>query len=290
MNCDKKKRKKIKLNSDAYPKNMAGLLEEKIYAISEIHEKIRYEDLHIEKENIYFKELTKKNLSDIVKLHKEWFPLEYTNEFYLDLFVKGSERLSKKILALCAFVKVKDKEYIIGSILCEIKSEKNFYNSTKIIIQKKSICDKIFNSYEFCYIMTIGIIDECRNLGLGSKLLNEVISNIKNTRKRCLAIYLHVIEYNTAAIRFYLKNEFIECNNIRNYYFINQTYFQGKVLCKLFSNDIQNIKVHESISNLDEPDSSQNLLYTLINGVVSIFSSIFCCVKNENNLKKKFGI
>ena len=166
-----------------------------------------------------------------------------------------------------------------------MKNEKTFYNSTKIVIKKKSLCEKIFYYYDFCYIMTIGVIDECRNFGLGTRLLNEVIYTIKQTRKKCLAIYLHVIEYNTVAIRFYLKNEFIECNNLRNYYYINNKYYHAKALCKVFSNDIENINVKEFISNLDETDSSPNCLYIFINGIASFFSNIFSCFKN----KKEFG-
>jgi ribosomal protein S18 acetylase RimI-like enzyme len=278
---DKKKKKKIKLNSDAFPKNIAGILEDKIFAVSDIHNKIRYENLKIEKESIYYKELTKNDISEIVKLHREWFPVEYTKEFYLDLFVENSIKIRKNIIAIGAFIKVEEKEYIIGSILCELKNEKNFYNATKIKINQKSICEKIFDLYEFCYIMTIGIIDECRNLGLGSKLLNEVINTIKTKRKKCMAIYLHVIEYNSVAIRFYLKNEFIECNNIRNYYYINKTYFNGKVLCKLFSNNNEEIKLKETISYLDEPDSDPNFIYNIIHRLVSLVSKIFCCLKKK---------
>lgn len=277
---ENKKRKRIKLNSDAFPKNCAGILEDKIFALSEIHDKIKYEDLHIDKDKVFIKELTKTNLVEIVKLHREWFPVDYTDEFFLNMFSKNTNKVASNIIALGAFTQIEDKEYILGSIFCEIKNEKNFYSSTKIIINKKTLCDKIFNFYEYCYIMTIGVIDECRNIGLGSKLLNEVISTLHTKRKKCLAIYLHVIEYNTVAIRFYLKNEFIECNNIRNYYFLNKTYFQGKVLCKLFSNDIAKINVKESISNLDEPDSTNpNIIYSLISGVISLISACFCCCK-----------
>lgn len=280
---EKRKKKRIKLNSDAFPKNFTGKLENKIYALSDIHEKIKYEELAIDKDQIYFKELTKYNLTEIVKLHREWFPVEYTNEFFLNLFARGSNYLANHIIGLGAFLEVDKKEYIIGSILCEIKSEKNFYNSTKIKITKKSICQKLFSSYEFCYIMTIGVIDEYRNMGLGSKLLNQVISIIQEKRKRCMAIYLHVIEYNTSAIRFYLKNEFIECNNIRNYYYINQIYYHGKVLCKMFSNEIEQEKnVSESISNLAEPELGPNFLYTAINSFVIFASKIFCCCRNKN--------
>jgi ribosomal protein S18 acetylase RimI-like enzyme len=271
---ERKRRKPIKLNSDAFPKNSAGILENKIFAKSEIHDMIRYEDLQIDKDLIYFKEISKTNLGEIVKLHREWFPVDYTNEFFLNLFSKGTNKIANHIIAIGAFYKVNEKEFIVGSILCELKNENNFYNSTRIRVKKQSCFDKIFKSYEFCYIMTIGVIDECRKFGLGTKLLNEVISDIKERRKKCMAIYLHVIEYNEIAIRFYIKNEFIECNKMRNYYYINETYFHGKVLCRLFTENVDRQIVKESMSNLDEPDPDSNFQFLGI-GVVLIVFLIF---------------
>lgn len=264
QSTEKKRRKPIKLNSDAFPKNSAGVLENKIFAKSEIHDLIRYEDLQINKDLIYFREISKTNLGEVVKLHREWFPVEYTNEFFLNLFQKGSNKIANNIIAIGAFYKVGEKEFIVGAVLCEMKNEKTFYNSTKIRVKKDSCMEKIFKSYEFCYIMTIGVIDECRKLGLGTLLLNEVISIVKSKRKKCMAIYLHVIEYNEVAIRFYIKNDFVECNKIRNYYFINNTYFHGRVLCRMFTDKIVRQIVKESMSNLDEPDQDSGLQLVLI--------------------------
>jgi len=204
-----------------------------------------------------------------------------TIEFFLSLFDKGSQRIKNNFIAIGAFVKVEDKEYTIGSILCELKNEKSFYNSTKISVRKNSLCEKLFCWYDFCYIMTIGVIDECRNLGLGSQLLNEAIRIAREKSKKCMGIYLHVIEYNSVAIRFYLKNEFIECSLMRSYYFLNQNFYNAKVLCKLFTDNIEKVSVQETISHLDEPDAdtNPNFVYSVINETIGLLASIFCCCK-----------
>lgn len=62
--------------------------------------------------------------------------------------------------------------------------------------------------YVGAYIMTIGIVDECRRLGLGSRLLNYTIEYLQNNYTNCEIIYLHVVDYNESAIRFYEKNGF----------------------------------------------------------------------------------
>lgn len=51
--------------------------------------------------------------------------------------------------------------------------------------------------------MTIGVIDECRRDGLGTKMLNYTEDIIFTMWPNCEVLYLHVIDYNDAAIKFY---------------------------------------------------------------------------------------
>jgi ribosomal protein S18 acetylase RimI-like enzyme len=60
--------------------------------------------------------------------------------------------------------------------------------------------------YLGAYIMTIGVIDECRRLGLGTMLLEKTIEILQQNWTICEVIYLHVIDYNESAIRFYERN------------------------------------------------------------------------------------
>jgi len=53
--------------------------------------------------------------------------------------------------------------------------------------------------------MTIGVVDECRRLGLGTQLLNKAIQVLKKYWSACEILYLHVVDYNESAIRFYLN-------------------------------------------------------------------------------------
>ena len=276
---EKKKHKKIKLFSDAFPKNINGNLQDKIIALSQIHEKIKYEGTEIKIDDIYFKTISRENLSEIIKLHKEWFPVEYSREFFEKIFYNKTNKINSNILAIGAFYSIEGKEYLIGTILCELKSEKNFRTSTNLEVNKKSFFEKIFKCYEYCYIMTIGVIDECRNLGLGSKLLKELILTLKTKRKNCIAVYLHVIDYNETAIKFYIKNEFMECNYIRNYYYLNKTFFHAKVLCRYMNESMfferKSKDVQETISMLREPDFDEGIIWNFGN----FFKNVFCKCK-----------
>lgn len=68
--------------------------------------------------------------------------------------------------------------------------------------------------------MTIGVVDECRRLGLGSRLLNHTIEYLQNNYKNCEIIYLHVVDYNETAIKFYERNGFTQHKRLKNHYII----------------------------------------------------------------------
>ncbi len=52
------------------------------------------------------------------------------------------------------------------------------------------------------YIMTLGVIDEFRQKGVGKMLVNRIIQ-IGKKYQNIKLVSLHVISYNKAAIRFY---------------------------------------------------------------------------------------
>ena len=68
--------------------------------------------------------------------------------------------------------------------------------------------------------MTIGVIDECRSLGLGSKLLDATYEIIKERWPQCRILYLHVVDYNNVALKFYNKNGFKFHKKILDHYTI----------------------------------------------------------------------
>jgi len=81
--------------------------------------------------------------------------------------------------------------------------------------------------------MTIGVVDECRRLGIGTLLLNETIEVIKMAYpKSCNVIYLHVVDYNKSAIKFYLKNGFEKFKRVQDHYLIMGEQFDAIVIFK----------------------------------------------------------
>lgn len=69
--------------------------------------------------------------------------------------------------------------------------------------------------------MTIGVVDECRKLGIGTYLLNSTMNAVMMSdtwQETCKFIYLHVATYNEVAIRFYSRNGFINCKTLVEWY------------------------------------------------------------------------
>ena len=55
--------------------------------------------------------------------------------------------------------------------------------------------------------MTLGVIDEFRSTGLAKKLLNQVVVFARD-KPTIGIIFLHVVNYNKRAIKFYKNNGF----------------------------------------------------------------------------------
>ena len=80
--------------------------------------------------------------------------------------------------------------------------------------------------------MTIGVLDECRKMGLGTKMLNYTIEMLEKSYANCCVILLHVIDYNKSAIQFYVKNQFIKFQKRKRHYYVDKTDYDGIMLCR----------------------------------------------------------
>ena len=80
--------------------------------------------------------------------------------------------------------------------------------------------------------MTIGVVDECRRLGLGSRLLDYTIDVLNKQWPNCEVLYLHVVDYNDTALKFYLnqKNKFIQHSIIKDHYVIHNKNYDAVLL------------------------------------------------------------
>ena len=90
----------------------------------------------------------------------------------------------------------------------------------------------ILSERSACYIMTIGVIDECRKLGLGTQMIHYTIDFVEKNFPECTNIWLHVVDYNVSAIKFYLKNNFTKFRKLKRHYYIDRKEYDAIVLYK----------------------------------------------------------
>lgn len=88
--------------------------------------------------------------------------------------------------------------------------------------------------------MTLGIVDECRRLGLATKLLSHAISLLKLQWHACEILYLHVVDYNETALKFYLNNRFIKHKVLNDHYEIKGKIYDAVLLYRDISDVFEN--------------------------------------------------
>ncbi|GAX19254.1 hypothetical protein FisN_4Lh160 [Fistulifera solaris] len=109
------------------------------------------------------------------------------------------------------------KEHRIAACIVGAKVELDVLppNLRQLLVPQPHIHSKLF------YIMTLGTADDYRGMGLASYLVLQCIEQKIETDRSCGTLYLHVLDTNFAAIRFYEKLGFYCVRLIPNYYTID---------------------------------------------------------------------
>jgi len=161
--------------------------------------------------NLQFRFLHSNDIDELKVLCKECFPVEYPEEWYLEI-TKNDGRF----YSLASTLQGK----IVGFIVAEIK--------TRLRCNKEDQ-DILASTYPYstpvAYILSLGVSCQFRCLGVGSILLNNLISHLTSKdHLTCKAVFLHVLSSNETAIHFYEKRHFIKHSFLPLYYSI-----QGKL-------------------------------------------------------------
>lgn len=240
------KHKKIdfQIFSEAFPPNKKGRREKQDISSSS---HMLLKDTKLDPNNIIYKPLTKQDIEETKNLHKEWFPIKYSDEYFNTIF----NSKEGKYFSIGAFYNIineetkEKKEIIIGLALCEwIVGSDYFFKvlgkeSALEISKNINYIEEVYSylkydDYHCIYIMTIGILDEFRKMKIGSNIVERII-NIGLSDKLCIGIFLDVIYYNYSAIKFYKRNEFKKVKTNKNYYNLNGTKYDAHVFLRIFS-------------------------------------------------------
>ena len=276
-------KKKHKIFSEAFPPNEKGERQQ-LLSLSSCHDLL--DGIKLDQNNIIYKPLTKNNLMEVKNLHKEWFPIEYDDDFFDKVF----QNEYGKYFSIGAFYNInndisnENKEIILGLALCEWEcfSENLFEHINSNAIEKMhrnlNLNEKIqaclkCDYYHCVYIMTIGVLDEYRKMHIGSKIIDNIY-NIALKDDICLGIYLDVIYYNKSAIKFYEKNKFEKVKEIKDYYELNGKKYDSNVYLRIITREE---KDEYKIEN--ETHFSKSINKCIIKPLNFAFNLLFKCFK-----------
>ncbi|XP_009790327.1 histone acetyltransferase MCC1 [Nicotiana sylvestris] len=166
---------------------------------------------------IHYRPIRTSDLEVLQKIHGDLFPIRYESEFFQNV-VNG-----RGIVSWGAVDRNRpngQNDELIG-----------FVTARTVLAKDSDIED--FLRYDssrseqtLIYILTLGVADSYKNLGIASSLIHEVIKYASNI-PTCRAVYLHVISYNNPAIYLYKKMYFQCVRRLPAFYFINGQHYDA---------------------------------------------------------------
>ncbi|KAG6605149.1 Histone acetyltransferase MCC1, partial [Cucurbita argyrosperma subsp. sororia] len=139
------------------------------------------------------------------QIHGNLFPIRYESEFFHNV-VNGREIVSWAAV---------DRNRPDGR-----SDELIGFVTARIVLAKDSEHNSSSTDQTLVYILTLGVVEAYRNLGIASSLVRKVVKYASGM-PTCRAVYLHVISYNSTAINFYTKMSFKCLQRLPSFYFIN---------------------------------------------------------------------
>ena len=188
--------------------------------------------------DVRLRQLKLEDIDSIKILCREWFPIEYPEQWFFDISTSqrfftsvavqehrddleglddrdGKERLEGQ----------ESREEIIGLIVAENKQQSRCNYEDQGLVSRGLLCSDPVVSY----ILSLGVIKSRRREGIASSLLNHLILHLTNRSSMngpsknepdSKAIYLHVLSTNLGAIEFYRRQGFQLHKDLPLYYVI----------------------------------------------------------------------
>ena len=278
--------KELLLYSESFPlydKNER----KKMKPIAECHKLLK--GIKIDPSQIIYKPLSPENVEEVKKLHIEWFPVKYEEEFFDHTLINNQGQF----FSVAAFYNVgvgenEYKEVILGLIICQwVYVENNFFKMVNKEIGKEISANlnyeeevKFYLSgdkfYHCAYIMSLGVIDECRKMGIATIMLKSIFNYIIFF-DFVVGIYLNVISTNTSAKKFYEKNGLKCINHIKDFYPIENQNYDCDVYIKIFTKKEKELRNKHSYSMMPfKHKLLYNFFYKPLYLIIYVFMLVFC--------------
>ena len=217
----------------------------KLKPIAECHKLLK--GVKIDPSQIIYKPLMPEHIDEVKKLHTEWFPIKYEDKLLNEMIVENKG----EFFSVAAFYYIQTgeneyKEIILGLLICRwVYTDKIFFEMTSKEVAK-DISDNLNYEEEakcflskakqyYCpYIMSLGVIDECRKMSIGTNMMRSIY-NYCIEFDLCVGLYLNVISHNVSGKKFYEKNGMVCLKTIKDFYDIDNKKYDSDVYIKIFT-------------------------------------------------------
>jgi GNAT superfamily N-acetyltransferase len=135
-------------------------------------------------DGVVYRSVLSDDFAEIKRLHEEFFPVQYSDQFYVDA-CNGKGMRGGSLYSTVAV----HQRRIVGFALAQL-----------LPYPEQTEDKDLFPDYQFtptyaCYILTLGIVDEFRRLGLGTALIRNCEDHAK-TFEDCGAVMCN-LQYNS---------------------------------------------------------------------------------------------
>lgn len=198
--------------SGSFPPNLTP----EIHSYSHFWIRNHQEEIKEKPPNLQYRAMEKSELAEIKALHKEWFPINYSDSLF--------DMIGGSLHSIVAIFDTRDyggseSEIIVAGIVLFRLS----LNASNNLLR----CTYLWQDTYSAYIVTIGVVEELRGLGIASELISRCQSSCEEFTERPLYLYLHVAAYNYEAIPFYEKRGFLRADHISEHYYIDGKFYDA---------------------------------------------------------------
>ncbi|KAH1031613.1 hypothetical protein J1N35_043787 [Gossypium stocksii] len=166
---------------------------------------------------ICYRSMHPSDLEILEQIHSDVFPIRYESEFFQNV-VNGRDFVSWAAVDRSRPNGQSDE--LIGFVTARIVTAKDSEIADLLRY------DPSKGHQSLVYILTLGVVDAYRNLGIATALIHEVIKYASSIAV-CRAVYLHVISYNNPAIHLYKKMSFKCVRRLHGFYLINGQHYDS---------------------------------------------------------------
>ncbi|CAK7333673.1 unnamed protein product [Dovyalis caffra] len=166
---------------------------------------------------ICYRHMQPSDLEALERIHADIFPIRYESEFFQSVV---NERDIVSWAAVDRSRPNGQSDELIGFV------------TARIVLAKETEIGDLLRydpskpDQTLVYILTLGVVETYRNLGIARSLICQVIKYASRI-PTCRAVYLHVISYNIPAIHLYKKMSFKCIRRLQGFYLINGQHYDS---------------------------------------------------------------